>query len=72
LRVRSRRISSDHFPPITSSARATGHLCPYPLAVTAAPVLAARTLFALAAQSMGAYGVATAAAVHFTPWQGRR
>ena len=29
------------------------------------------TLFALVAVSMVAYGAATAAAVHFTPWQAR-
>jgi len=38
------------------------------LGTTAAPVW---TLFALVALSMAAYGVATAAAVHFTSWQPR-
>jgi putative MATE family efflux protein len=38
------------------------------LTMTAAPVW---TLFALVALSMAAYGVATAAAVHFTSWQPR-
>ena len=38
------------------------------LGMTSAPVW---TLFALVAVSMVAYGLATAAAVHFTPWQPR-